>query len=247
MKINNQSYEQLIQAWQDYNFTKLEDIEVDNCLLPLKLLLLNKTFEAQKLLNEIDYQKLENQDKAFVLEARLFASPYLPPNLENVELSNEITSLYKRAYFANITLANEHFSKKEMVQAINAYEQVLSITPQSEKVINEIMFFCLLAENRIKAHSYEKLIMDTYDRIFSKLGIFGLSTKTRKVAVGVVLFLIALFPFYSLYFFLPLLVFFLVNMIIAKRNRNRLIGFISISYVLYLVFSMVISLLYYFA
>ena len=243
MKKIDKPYAFLIQAWQDNNESLIEETLVKDSLLPLKLSLLNRQSEAQELLNKIDYQPLENDDKAYLLEAKLFNAPFNNPSEENVKIAKEIISLLDNAYFANITLAFDHISRKELAQAIEACKKVLTLTPNSEKIISELTVLCIFNENRNEAIFYAASLKLRMNKVFAKLGLLGLSTKFRRFIVGAVTLVPCMFHPDSLIVLVPLLLLFLVSLVVGFKKRNRLIGLVSLSFISYFGIATILCLL----
>ena len=243
MKKIDKPYAFLIQAWQDNNESLIEETLVGDSLLPLKLSLLNRQSEAQELLNKIDYQPLENDDKAYLLEAKLFNMPSNDPSDEKVKFAKEIISLLDNAYFANITLAIDHISRKELAQAIESCKTVLTLIPNSEKIISELTILCIFSENRNEAILYAASLKLRMNKVFAKLGLLGLSTKFRRFIVGAVTLVLCMFHPYSLIVLVPLLLLFLVSLVMGFKNRNRLIGLVSLSFISYFGIAVIFCLL----
>ena len=240
-----EAYEQMIQSWQDREYAKLEQISVDDSLLPLKLFLLGHDDEAQESLSDIEDQFLGNTDSAFVLEAKLVSVPFDPSTTAEVDLAKEITSLYDRAYFANITLANDFINHDEPLKAIPHYQKAIIVAPHSEKIISDLVYICILAERPNEEHSYHKLLKLRIEKIFAEVGLLGLSTKLRKVALWVLLGLLSL-RIYSLIVFIPLLAFFAYGFVKYRKTDNRLIKYVSFQYLIYLGIFTLLSLFLHF-
>ncbi len=228
-----EAYEQMIQSWQDHEYAKLEKIGVDDSLLPLKLFLLGRDAEAQDALSNVEDQFLGNTDTAFILEAKLVSVPFDPSTTAEVDLAKEITSLYDRAYFANITLANDYINHDEPLEAISYYQKAIIVAPHSEKIISDLVYICILAERPKEEHSYHKLLKLRIEKIFAEVGLLGLSTKSRKVALWVLLGLLSL-RIYSLIVFIPLLAFFAYGFVTYRKTDNRLIKYVTSQYLIYL-------------
>lgn len=241
-----ETYEQIIQTWQDHDYTKLESIPVDKSLLPLKLFLLSRDTEAQELLTDAEDQSLRSIDKAFLLEAKLVSFPFDSSTTQEVELANEIIALFDRAYFANITLANNYENKKEFLPAIPAYQKAITIAPNSDKVVADLIYTCIMAEQPNEAHPYDGLIKPRYERIIAVSGLLGLSSAYRKVALAAIFAVISLFYPYSLILFIPMLAFFSKGYLDGRKTENRLIKFISIQYAAYLAGFTLLSLFIHF-
>lgn len=240
-----EAYEQMIQSWQDREYAKLEKIGVDSSLLPLKLFLLGRDAEAQEALTDVENQFLGNTDSAFILEAKLVSTPFDPSTTAEVDLAKEIISLYDRAYFANITLANDYINRDEPAEAIPYYHKAIIVAPHSEKIISDLVYICILAERPKEEHSYHKLLKLRIEKIFAEVGLLGLSTKVRKVGLWVLLGLLSL-RIYSLIVFIPLLAFFGYGYIKYRKTDNRLIKYVTFQYLIYLGIFTLLSLFLHF-
>jgi len=228
-----EGYEQIIHAWQELDYGKLEQVPVEQSLMPLKLFLLGKDDEGQELLEDIEYQFVNNTDNAFIQEAKLVTTPFEPGKGDEVKLSNEIITLFDRAYFANITLAESCIKKDDPAQAIRYYQKAISIAPNSQKVISDYILTCIMAEKPNLGLPYAGLLKDRKKWILSLVGLISLSDIYHKAGLAVVLALLSiLFP-WCLFVFIPALIFFGREFYLSRKTEDKLINHIAKNYLIF--------------
>ncbi len=237
-----EGYEQIIHAWQELDYSKLDKVPVEQSLLPLKLFLLGREQEGSELLEEIGYQFVSNTDNAFILEARLVSTPFEPGSNDPVKMSSEVVSLFDRAYFANITLAEDAIKREDPLQAINFYQKALTIAPNSQKITSDYIYTCILGEKMNLGIRYAGLLRSRKDYYVALAGCLTLSNLYGKAGLAVFLALLSiLFP-WCLLVFIPGLIFFGYEFIVSIKAENKLMNYISKYFLMFLGGFLLLSL-----
>lgn len=244
---SRESYKLMIQAYQMKDNALLDSTLVDDSVLPLKLSLLGRDSEVLQSLENIDLEKFNSEDRAFLLEAELFNRPYHQINEANAALAREIVSFYEFAFFANFNLAQYYYTKKEISLAINAYEKMLAITPGSEWIIAELVYLCVISKKRNELAKYKSLLKKWNNKIFASIGIMACYPKLISLLM-IGLGLIAMLLPYSFFLFLPMLLYFIINYFHGKKMQNRLTyslsRFLILFFGIFSIISLIILLIY---
>lgn len=228
-----EGYEKMIHEWQELDYQALEQLPVTDSLLPLKGFLLGREEEAKELVEAMEFQFIRNTDIAFILEAKLVGGLFDASDTPEVKLASEIVSLFDRAYFANITLAEDNLNQKEYLKALDAYQKAVSIAPNSQKVIADCLYTCIMAEKGREGFEFAELLRSTKEKIFAYAGLLTLSTIYGKAALAILLALFSLLSPWGLIVLLPGLVYFAREWWLNRASENHLIQYISQFYAIY--------------
>jgi len=242
----NEIYKEIIQDWIDQDYFNLEKIHANRSLVPLKTLLLRDTLEETTEDEGFQRDEFTDEDKAYILEASLYKLPFTTYDIKALDLSKEILSKFNEVYFANITCANYYRKNKEFTNAIKFYKKAIEIAPNDERNLTDLIFLLLLQENQKDARFYQTLLKNKTNVFFTKLGIFGMSSKYQKILLGLISGFIALFTPYSFYFFIPTLVLLSICLFFGRYKKNKLIIGVSLNYGFYFVLFFLFSLLLFF-
>lgn len=247
MSQTNEIYKIIIRTWIDKNNADLEKIPANKALIPLKLILLGNSVDEIYKNNRFQGDEFQDEEeKAYILEASLYKLPFTKCDIKAVELSKEILSHYEDVYFANITCANYYRKEKNYTKAIQFYKRAINIAPNDESNLVDLILLLLLQENQKDTRAYETLLKNKKNIFFTKLGVFGMSSKNQKIHLGLILGFVALFTPYSFFIYIPALILLSVCYFWGRHKRNRLIIGVSINYAFYFITFLIISLLIHF-
>lgn len=162
-----------------------------------------------------------------------------------MELARESVAKFKNAYIANLLLAYDQTEKKEFNNAIGFYKNALSLAPQSEKIIAELVFLFLSVGNLKDTLIYSRGLSTKLNIINSKIGILFLSSKARRLFIFFLLMVLSFIYPYALYILSPFLMLFCADFIFGKIRNNRLAIFVSTFFVYVILGAILFCLLYY--